>query len=150
MRQLRSRVVYENRWMTVREDDVELADGSAGIYGVVEKVDFVVVIPFDGSAYYLVEQFRYPVQGRYLEFPQGAWEDRPDADLRDVARGELAEETGLRARDVVGLGRLFKAYGFSTQAFSVFYATDLDQGEQALSVEESGLTVVRLDGSQIE
>src|SRR3954466_13563074 len=90
-----SRVVYRNRWMTVREDDVELADGSAGIYGVVEKVDFVVVIPFDGSAYYVVEQFRYPVQGRYLEFPQGAWEDRPDADLRDVARGELAEETGL-------------------------------------------------------
>ena len=32
-----SRVVYENRWMTVREDTIRRADGSAGIYGIVDK-----------------------------------------------------------------------------------------------------------------
>src|SRR6476661_7570996 len=94
---LASRVVYRNRWMTVREDEVRLADGSAGIYGVVEKPDFALVVPFDGNGFYLVEQDRYPVGGRYLEFPQGSWEDAPEAELVDVASGELAEETGLRA-----------------------------------------------------
>jgi 8-oxo-dGTP pyrophosphatase MutT (NUDIX family) len=145
-----SRVVYSNRWMTVREDDVELADGSSGIYGVVEKVDFALVIPFDGEAFHLVEQYRYPVDGRYLEFPQGSWEHDPGAEMLDVARGELEEETGLHARRMDHLGRLFKAYGYSTQALHVFLATELEQGEQRLSIEEAGLTVVRLTEAELE
>ena len=67
-----SRIVYENRWMRVREDAIRRRDGSAGIYGVVEKADFVVVVPVeaDGSIH-LVQQFRYPVGARFWEFPQG-------------------------------------------------------------------------------
>lgn len=34
-----SRIGYENRWMRVREDEVERVDGSTGIYGVIEKDD---------------------------------------------------------------------------------------------------------------
>ena len=40
---LSTKVVYANPWMTVREDAIERADGSPGIYGVVEKPDFAVV-----------------------------------------------------------------------------------------------------------
>jgi len=32
-----TRIVYENRWMRVREDGIRRRDGSSGIYGVVEK-----------------------------------------------------------------------------------------------------------------
>ena len=48
---LESRIVYRNAWMTVREDAIRRRDGSPGIYGVVEKADFVVVVPAhaDGS-----------------------------------------------------------------------------------------------------
>ena len=35
-----TRLVYENRWMRVREDTIRRRDGSTGIYGVVEKLDF--------------------------------------------------------------------------------------------------------------
>jgi len=72
IRQLASRVVYENRWMRVREDDVRRADGSGGIFGVVEKPDFALIVPLaaDGGVW-AVEQFRYPVGGRFLEFPAG-------------------------------------------------------------------------------
>jgi ADP-ribose pyrophosphatase len=38
-----TRFVYENRWMRVREDTIRRRDGSTGIYGVVEKSDFVVI-----------------------------------------------------------------------------------------------------------
>lgn len=70
-----SRVVYENRWMRVREDAVRRRDGSDGIYGVVEKPDFVVIVPMEEDGrLHLVQQFRYPVGGRYWEFPQGSWE----------------------------------------------------------------------------
>jgi hypothetical protein len=40
LKRLTSRVVYENPWMTVREDTTERPDGSRGIFGVVEKADF--------------------------------------------------------------------------------------------------------------
>ena len=42
-----TRIVYENRWMRVREDAIERRDGSRGIYGVVEKTDFAVIAPID-------------------------------------------------------------------------------------------------------
>src|SRR5690606_41318063 len=42
---LASTVVYRNPWMTVREDHVERPDGSRGIYGVVDKPDFALIIP---------------------------------------------------------------------------------------------------------
>ena len=42
--QLESRVVYRNRWMNVREDAICRMDGSLGVYGVVEKKDFSVVV----------------------------------------------------------------------------------------------------------
>jgi ADP-ribose pyrophosphatase len=66
-----SRVVYQNRWMRVREDAIERDDGSAGIYGVIEKPDFALIIPIENDSLYLVEQYRYPVAARFLEFPQG-------------------------------------------------------------------------------
>ena len=43
IRQVSSRVVYRNRWMTVREDEIERDNGSRGIYGVVEKFDGAIV-----------------------------------------------------------------------------------------------------------
>jgi ADP-ribose pyrophosphatase len=144
IRRVSSRVVYENRWMVVREDQTERLDGATGIYGVVEKEDFALVIPFDGLGFYVVEQYRYPVQGTYVEFPQGSWEDSPGVDAAELARGELAEETGLRAASMRHLGHLFEAYGYSNQGFHVFLATDLRDGDQALSETESDLRVLHL------
>lgn len=53
IRQVASRVVYENRWMRVREDEVRRADGSRGTFGVVEKPDFALIVPLaaDGGLF---------------------------------------------------------------------------------------------------
>jgi hypothetical protein len=61
MKLLESRVVYENRWMLVREDRIALADGSTGVFGVVEKPDCVLIVPFDGESFFLVEQYATPL-----------------------------------------------------------------------------------------
>jgi ADP-ribose pyrophosphatase len=134
-----TRVVYRNRWMTVREDNTRRLDGASGIFGVVEKPDFALVIPYARHGFHLVEQFRYPVRGRYWEFPQGAWTDKPEADPLELARGELAEETGLRAATLTPLGHLFEAYGYSDQGFHIILATNLAKGLQDLDDEEAGL-----------
>ena len=145
-----SRVAYSNRWMTVREDVIERLDGSPGIYSVVEKTDFAVVIPVEDDHLHLVEQYRYPVGARFLEFPQGSWEQNPSAEPIEVARGELREETGLRAGRIDYLGHLFIAYGITTQGFHVFRATELTQGERAPEKEEQDLIVKRVSITEFE
>lgn len=145
-----SRIVYKNRWMTVREDAIERADGSPGIYSVVEKPDFALIIPMEGNDLYLVEQYRYPIGKRFLEFPQGTWEQSPEADPIEVARGELQEETGLIAGQMDYIGQLFIAYGMSNQGFHIFRATELTQGEQSLEMEEQDLIVKRMPIPEFE
>jgi 8-oxo-dGTP pyrophosphatase MutT (NUDIX family) len=125
--------MYRNNWMTVREDSVAWPDGTTGIYGVVDKPDFALIIPREQAGFWLVEQYRYPVGRRAWEFPQGTWGGPPDGppggDQHALARAELAEETGLAAGRLAHLGRLFSAYGFCSQGFDVFLATELTAGQ---------------------
>jgi 8-oxo-dGTP pyrophosphatase MutT (NUDIX family) len=130
--------------MRVREDAIIRADGSPGIYGVVEKPDFALIVPVEVDGLWLVEQYRYPVGGRYLEFPQGSWEDQPQVDPAELAAAELREETGLRAGRLDHLGRLFAAYGYSTQGCQVWVATELSTGPRVLLVEEQDLVARRV------
>jgi 8-oxo-dGTP pyrophosphatase MutT (NUDIX family) len=121
--------MYANPWMVVREDRIRRDDGSDGIFGVVDKPDYALVIPLDGDRLHLVEQFRYPLGLRRWEFPQGTAPDRADADPLELAHRELTEETGLRARSMTRLGLMDTAPGMSSQRGQVFLATGLTEGE---------------------
>jgi 8-oxo-dGTP pyrophosphatase MutT (NUDIX family) len=126
VRQLGSRIVYENPWMTVTEDDIELLDGTRSIYGVVHKPDFAIVIPLDGDRIHLVEQYRYTIGRRRWELPQGVAVHATTPE--EIAAAELAEETGLRAEQFTVLGFLNLAYGCMTSGFHVVLATGLTDG----------------------
>lgn len=145
-----SRVVYGNRWMRVREDAIRRRDGSAGIYGVVEKDDFVVVVPVhDDGSITLVQQYRYPVGGRFWEFCQGMW-GPPGTDPALAAAHELAEETGLVAESLTEAGHLFCAYGTMRQGFRVFLATGLTSGAARPEQEEQDLISRRVPRADVE
>lgn len=137
--QLASKVVYQNKWMTVREDKIIRPSGAEGIYGVVDKPDCAVIIAIDDGVIHLVQQYRYTVQQRCWELPQGAWESNPDADHCDLAKGELREETGLLAGKMEYVGPQFIAYGFLNQTCHVYLATQLTAVERQLDSEEEDL-----------
>lgn len=139
IRTVESRVVYEDGWMALRQDEIERRDGSRGTYAVVDKPDFAVVIPADGDRFCLVEEYRYPVRRRAWAFPQGAFPGRATGDPADLARLELAQETGLRARELICLGFLHSAHGTSGQGFHVFLATGLIQGAPDRELEEQDM-----------
>lgn len=145
-----SRVVYENRWMRLHEDHTERPDGTPGIYAWVEKPPAAVIVPRENGHVWLIEQHRHPIGERFWEFPQGAWEDEPGATPEELARGELAEETGLRAGRIEHLGRLFFAYGLSNQSFDVWLASELVAGEQALEATEADLRLARVAVAEFE
>jgi ADP-ribose pyrophosphatase len=137
---LSSREVYRNHWMRVREDEILRSNGQKGIYGVVEKDDSAIILPIDKGRVWLVEQFRYTIQERALELPQGGWEMKV-ANPEQLARGELKEETGLIATQMTQLGTQWIAYGFNRQKQHVFLATGLTESGTDRDEEEHDLEV---------
>lgn len=147
---LTSTEIYSNKWMRLREDKILRADGNEGIYSVVEKADFVVIIPREQDSLYVVEQFRYPLMQRTIELPQGAWECSPNEDPRSVAAGELREETGLVAAKMQWVGYQKLAQGYSSQGYHIFLAEELTHHSQQLDAEEVGLTARKIAISEYE
>jgi 8-oxo-dGTP pyrophosphatase MutT (NUDIX family) len=148
-----SREVYRNPWMIVREDDVRRQDGSAGIYGVIDKPTYALVIARDGDRFRLVEQFRYPIGLRRWEFPQGTAPGTLDGNEpppADLAAQELREETGLRAASMAILGQLDVAPGMSSQRGWVFLATGITEGDHDREPEEQDMHSEWFTGEQIE
>ena len=137
---LESREVYRNQWLRLREDKILRSNGKQGIYSVVDKHDCAAIIAIQDNKIWLVEQFRYTIQERAMELPQGGWEmeiENPE----ELARGELKEETGLHAAEMVYLGFLWIAYGYSRQKQHVFLATGLTMKERDPDDEEHDMII---------
>lgn len=149
IRQLSSRVAYRNPWMTVREDEIERDNGARGIYGVVEKCDSAIILAIQDDQIYLVEQFRYPIGEKSLEFPQGSLE-RNDADPVEIARKELQGETGLVAERLECFGQIHIACAYTNQKTYAFVATGLTQAARQPDVEEHDLVVRKVSLFQLQ
>jgi 8-oxo-dGTP pyrophosphatase MutT (NUDIX family) len=146
---LASREVYRNHWMRVREDEILRSNGERGIYGVVEKHDAAIIVAIDEGRVWLVEQFRYTIQQRALELPQGGWE-KEIGDPIVLARGELKEETGLEADEMIRLGELWIAYGYARQKQHVFLARGLAQRAKNPDAEEQDMLVRSVSVEEFE
>ena len=134
-----TREIYRNSWLTLREDDIRRPDGSSGIYAVVDKPTYALVIARDGDRFHLVEQYRYPLGLRRWEFPQGAAPGLENSEPMELAERELREETGLRAEAMTLLGQLDVAPGMSSQRGWVFVATGITEGEHEREHEEQDM-----------
>ncbi len=136
--------------MTVREDDIRRADGSAGIYGVIDKPTYALIIPMDGDRFLLVDQFRYPVGKRCWEFPQGTAPDLAEVEPAELAARELREETGLRAGRMIELAIVHCAPGMVNQFGRIFLALDLVEGEPEREHEEQDMETAWFHREELE
>jgi 8-oxo-dGTP pyrophosphatase MutT (NUDIX family) len=131
-----SRVVYENHWISVREDQVIRPDGNLGIYGVIDIRPSVCVLALnENDEVALVGQWRYSV-GRYSwELPRGG--SHPgETDMLEVAKRELVEETGVMASHWQCLGPHDICNGVANDVQTFFIATGLSHTEMNLDPEE--------------
>lgn len=139
IRTLATSVVYSDNWARLRKDDIERADGARGTYAVMERDNFALIVPAENGGFHLVEEYRYPLGRRAWSFPQGAFPKGQRGTPEELARTELAQETGLRAGRLTRLGTLAVAHGMSDQYGEHWLATQLTQGEPDLEPEELGL-----------
>ena len=93
---LSTKSVYRNKWISVREDLVEIPDGRTTIYGVVTCSQCVGVLPFvDPHTVLLIKQYRYVARRVTWEMPTGGV--HAGEAVETAAQRELAEETGYSA-----------------------------------------------------
>lgn len=119
-----SRVVYENDWISVREDEVITPDGKDGLYGVVDSKDesvFVVPIDEDNNTF-IVQQERYTTQELAWQCVAGRTDGEP---TEQAAKRELLEEAGLEAESITILSHTRSAAGISTFKGNICIARDL-------------------------
>ncbi len=127
-RTLASRLVYDNPWITVREDEVLRPDGRPGIYGVVQYKNVAVgILPVDGADVYLVGQYRYTLDRYSWEIPEGGCPVGEDP--LAAAKRELREETGLEAGKWRLAGEAHLSNSVSDERALWFVATELSLGE---------------------
>lgn len=146
-KKISSVVKYKNRFMTVTEDQVITDYGQELSYGIVHKDPAVVIIPWDGTRFTLVGQYRYSVDQYSWEFPAGHLEHDSVAKAAQV---ELKEETGLLADTIIMIGIFNVAPGHLTQKCHVFLATGLTQGKQELENSELGMKTKKVTPSELE
>ena len=147
---LSSRQVYANSWMTVREDRIRRPDGTDGIYGVIDKPTYALVIARRDERLHLVEQYRYPVGRRRWEFPAGTAPERAAQDPAELAVRELQEETGLVAGRMELIGRLEVAPGMCSQLGTVWLATELTEGPAQREHSEQDMRAAWFSAAEFE
>ena len=124
-----TRIVYDNPWIRVREDEVVRPDGQPGIYGVVHFKNVAVgILAVEDGMLHLVGQYRYPLERYSWEIPEGGCAEGEDP--LQAARRELEEETGLRARRWTKMGEAHLSNSVSDELAVWFLAEGLEQGER--------------------
>ena len=136
-------VKYENPWIRVYEDSVIRPDGNDGIFGIVERGSGVSVLPMDDDgAVYLVKQFRYTMGMDTIEVPSGGIDG--DEDPLEAAKRELSEETGIVAKEWIGLGTIHPFTSIVRSSQNLYLVRSLTFGESHTEGTED-ITVSKVD-----
>jgi ADP-ribose pyrophosphatase len=119
--------IYENRWITLYQDKVQVtSSGNIIEYTWYKSPNAVVIVPFlDDNTLVMIKQFRYPLQKILLEFPAGHVEDGEN--MMATAKRELLEETGYLTDAIEHVYSYHPSVSNSRQLVHIFKATELSK-----------------------
>lgn len=142
-RTVKSRVAYAGRLLTMRVDEVVMADGRPATREIVEHPGAVGILAWDGERMAAVRQWRQAAGRETLEIPAGTRD--PGEEPRQTAERELAEECGVSAGTWEAGPAFWTAPGFCTEYLSLWLATDLSPvdviGPEDEALERTWLTL---------
>ncbi len=125
---IQSELLFQNRWIELYEDKVEVRTGKITHYTWYKSSDVAIIVPFlNKDTLVMIRQYRHPLRKVLLEFPAGHVED--DEDSEKTSRRELLEETGYHAKEIEEVYTYNPSVNISKQIIHVFRAKDLIEDE---------------------
>lgn len=108
-KKIKSETLYHSHYFDLKVDECLTASGkTVPKYFTIDFPDWVQVVAQDEQKnLILVDQYRYPGQGSFLEFPGGSTHSTRDEDPLLAAKRELLEETGHESNEWIYLGPHF-------------------------------------------
>lgn len=135
----KSKVVYKNPWIKVREDNVVRPDGKDGIYGVVQINDGVGIVALDDrDNVFLIGEWRYPISkySRSIICGTRKGKEKP----LTSAKKELLEEASVKADSWKHLITFHTSPGTFNEAAHIFLARGLKYAKG----KQEGTTKIRV------
>jgi ADP-ribose pyrophosphatase len=118
------RILYNERWLVLKQKSYLALDGHAGTWTYVERTGgqkAVVIVPItrESGSLVFIEQYRVPLETTVVEFPAGLVD--PGEDLEVAAHRELKEETGFEG-EILEVGPpVSTTAGLSTEAVHMVF-----------------------------
>lgn len=137
-KQLRSRLVFDNQWCKVRQDEIQLPTGQIiDDFFVNVRPDIALVVPVTAhQEIVFVRQYRHGVGEILLELPAGAFNPENEKAEAAAAR-EMTEETGYHCQNLIKLATLYDNPVKDTNAIHIFLGKNAeDSGQQILDITE--------------
>jgi ADP-ribose pyrophosphatase len=124
LRRLGHRRIARTRFLTLERHYLLDGRGRWTVRDVVRHPGAVVVIPWNGTAVALIEQYRHAAGRRLRELPAGKL-DIAGEPPRDTARRECIEEAGLDPGRLTLVHSCFTSPGFTDEYCHIYLAEDL-------------------------
>jgi ADP-ribose pyrophosphatase len=123
-----SKIVFKGRVFSVRRDEVIEPSGVRGVRDMIAHPGSVVVMPVlaDGKIV-LIRQYRYAARQYLWELVAGRID--PGENVKQAAKRELIEETGLRAKQMRLFLEFWPSPGFLEEKMFVLLAQGVTQGQ---------------------
>ena len=128
-KQLESNKVMETKLFQFRIDKCETSDGRVmPRYYVLDFPAWVQVIALTKDRkIVVVDQYRYPGQGQFLELPGGTSDPRTGETVLQAAQRELLEETGYKSDCWIEVGFHYPNPALQTNQCYVFLAVECEK-----------------------
>lgn len=133
--ELDSTPIYEGRVVNLHVQRVKLPNGKESKREVILHSGAAAVVPLlpDGQVI-LIRQFRKPFNQVIWEIPAGTLE--PNEDPQNTAYRELQEEIGYAPENLVKLGGISVAPGYTSEFIHIYLAEKIKKAELDGDVDE--------------
>jgi ADP-ribose diphosphatase len=147
---INQKIKYKSKFLTVREDQI-LEQGKKGIYSIVfrsNKGGVSVIAQDKKGDYYLVKQWRYPINQETIEFVAGRVE-KNETPLQ-AGKRELLEELGLVSKSWKSLGRYNESNGFCAIKLYTYLAENVEIKNQNFQNNEEYTEIIKLSAKDLQ
>lgn len=141
---IESEWIHKGKIFSLRRDHIQFESCPPHDWDIIVHPGAVAIIPIANNGnLILIHQWRRAIGKIIYELPAGTLEENEPP--LACAQREIQEEIGYKAKNLIPLGGLYSAPGFSTEYIHLFIATELEESRlpqdthEGIDVEEISL-----------